>query len=594
MYINIIFGQTPPDIDTLPSPLKEANCVTNIRTAQEYYKLGDFNKVIETIKSCLDSDESFANSDFYEEALVLLANNYVAMDKYEEAEVYIHKLIEFNPSFQTRNEDMLMFQLITEDIKLSKNGVQISSVSKVAESLYEAPASVLLVTEEIIRRRGYMDLEQLLHDLPGFDISRSNGILYSHIYQRGYRSNNTNRILFLVDGVEENDLWANIVYLSRQYPLSNIKSVEVVYGPTSTIYGPNAFLGVINIITKNPREITGLNKDFGISGETGYGQNNTRYADVTVAIDFPKQEIDFSVTARYFRSDEANLSSTDTWQDHVPWQLNDRYNRANNGTNTVRDLYSTAQNITDSATANTFYNTYQNATNSSFFTFHGDSISLTEEGLRRAMNIDNQLVEKESYRDFTETSLIGAKLRFNNVLIGFQSWYKREGLGVWFTDVQRSKNSMWSPRSMFTYIKYEKQINNKLSFSSFARYKLHGYHPDTYLTNLKGYRNGALTIDNLMAEDTAYWQTTYFSTISNQVRIENRIYYTPNKHFSLVAGLENRLSAIQDNYSTLSAVINLDTATFPLSNPLYPLEEDDNSFKHYFWNDIGLFATRDI
>ena len=64
-------------------------------------------------------------------------------------------------------------------------------------------------------------------------------------------------VLFVVDGIEQNDLWSNVVYLSRQYPITNIKSVEVIYGPASTIYGANAYLGVVSVITKNANDFLG-------------------------------------------------------------------------------------------------------------------------------------------------------------------------------------------------------------------------------------------------------------------------------------------------------------------------------------------------
>ena len=69
--------------------------------------------------------------------------------------------------------------------------LKISSVSKTSESLLETPQTVIVITNEQIKRRGYTDLEQLFHDLPGFDISRGNGTQYSQIYQRGYRTKNT-------------------------------------------------------------------------------------------------------------------------------------------------------------------------------------------------------------------------------------------------------------------------------------------------------------------------------------------------------------------------------------------------------------------
>jgi outer membrane cobalamin receptor len=124
--------------------------------------------------------------------------------------------------------------------------------------------------------------------------------------------------LFLVDGIEQNDLFSNIAYISRQYPLSNVDQIEVVYGPASTMYGANAFLGVINVITRDPDRI--LQENQPIAGEVfaGGGAWNTRYVDATLAGRF--RGATFSVTGRRFRSDEWDLSGYDTW--------NYRYDRA--------------------------------------------------------------------------------------------------------------------------------------------------------------------------------------------------------------------------------------------------------------------------
>ena len=67
--------------------------------------------------------------------------------------------------------------LAIPNLKAQNDGTRVSSVSKSEESLAEAPATVILVTEDEIIDRGYNDLEALLHDLPGFDITRSVGIL---------------------------------------------------------------------------------------------------------------------------------------------------------------------------------------------------------------------------------------------------------------------------------------------------------------------------------------------------------------------------------------------------------------------------------
>ena len=63
------------------------------------------------------------------------------------------------------------------------------------------------------------------------------------MYQLGFRQESTQRTLLMIDGIEENDLYSNIAYISRQYPISNIKAVEILYGPSATMYGPRAFMG---------------------------------------------------------------------------------------------------------------------------------------------------------------------------------------------------------------------------------------------------------------------------------------------------------------------------------------------------------------
>lgn len=200
-----------------------------------------------------------------------------------------------------------LFDLSLEELM----DIEVVSVSKSSESVLQAPQTIIVITEEEIKRRGYIDLEQLLHDLPGFDISRGNGTQYSQIYQRGYRSKNTERTSFQIDGVEENDIWSNSVWLSRQYPLSNVKRVEIIYGPASTVYGANAFLGVINIVTKNAKDIIPKDKHVGVEAQASYGSWNTWYTDVSVA--GKVKNVSLMVTGRVYQSDEMDLSGYDDW-----------------------------------------------------------------------------------------------------------------------------------------------------------------------------------------------------------------------------------------------------------------------------------------
>ena len=73
------------------------------------------------------------------------------------------------------------------------------TASRTKEKLLEAPASMMIITEEDIKKRGYTSIDEIFYDLPGFDISFANGAQYISIYQRGYRTPFTqrcNRLIF--------------------------------------------------------------------------------------------------------------------------------------------------------------------------------------------------------------------------------------------------------------------------------------------------------------------------------------------------------------------------------------------------------------
>ena len=112
------------------------------------------------------------------------------------------------------------------------------TASRTKENLQNAPASVIVITEEDIRNRGYASIDEILYDLPGFDLSFSNGIPYIMGYQRGYRTPFMSRTLFMIDSKVQNDMYTQEAELSRQIPMSNIKRIEVLYGPASAAYGP--------------------------------------------------------------------------------------------------------------------------------------------------------------------------------------------------------------------------------------------------------------------------------------------------------------------------------------------------------------------
>ncbi len=146
--------------------------------------------------------------------------------------------------------------------------VRVTSASNVAERLADAPATVIVVSGEEIRSRGYREFSELLDDLPGMQVSRPYGDTWQKNYWRGYRNNIGDPYLILVDGLVFNHLYFNVSDIMASFPLGNIERVEIVYGPASSVYGANALMGVINVITRKPPAGDNLGGRFEIAAES--------------------------------------------------------------------------------------------------------------------------------------------------------------------------------------------------------------------------------------------------------------------------------------------------------------------------------------
>lgn len=153
------------------------------------------------------------------------------------------------------------------------------SASRSPERLSEAPATVIVVTREDLLARGYRDLSEIYDDLPGMDLSRAFGDTYFRNQWRGLRKSISVPYLLLLDGQPLNHLYFNQDEIIAALPMSGIERVEVVYGPSAVIYGANAFVGVVNVVTALPDGRDGLRWRSRVSA----GSFGRRIADLHVA-----------------------------------------------------------------------------------------------------------------------------------------------------------------------------------------------------------------------------------------------------------------------------------------------------------------------
>lgn len=510
--------------------------------ALKKYELGDFESVFALLNPCIESGFSYNEQV---QAYRLLSLSYIAIDSSKAAYESASRLLKINPNFEPTVFDPPRFFKMVTDIKQTGNRVFVTSVSKKIENAAEAPATVIVVGNEEIKRRGYLDLEAVLSDLPGFDISHTYAATYSNIYQRGYRSNNTDRTIFLIDGVEENDLWSNIAYISRQYPISNLDRIEVVYGPASTMYGANAFVGVVNIITKNPDEIT-KGKSLGVDAHVNYGSWNTRYTDVTLA--GQSKDVSFSLTGRTYLSDEMDLSEFPDY-DYSP----DYY-----------DGYNYYSRLKVSSAAADYIKKYNLADTHPYYNIIRDnsgnpvSIELTAEGAEAARNKDKAGItrvvngSRVRYQNITDEWLLYGKLKVYDFSLGFQTWKKKTAGTNFFTDNRSAGGGngvTWLPYQSFFYLNYESNIMDNLVFSNYTQYKIHSVDNDSRSVNILNYSNGLLGLGELVSGKDAYWVTEYYYQISKQLRNESKLLYNPYPNFDMIFGIEIRNSQLQGNYN---------------------------------------------
>jgi outer membrane receptor protein involved in Fe transport len=135
--------------------------------------------------------------------------------------------------------------------------LEVSTPSNIMQKIEDAPGTIVVITKQQIVERGYVNLLDLLQDLPGVDVNQKS--VEEYFNQVAIRGNvGNNKFIIMQDGVRINSPTGEFIPISDNFPLFHAKQVEVAYGPVSAVYGADAFTGVINIITEKPEEIDGV------------------------------------------------------------------------------------------------------------------------------------------------------------------------------------------------------------------------------------------------------------------------------------------------------------------------------------------------
>jgi len=247
--------------------------------------------------------------------------------------------------------------LITATLLLSQNAfaeettlepIDIISTNKTEQSINDTTSDITVVTSDEIEERGYQTVAQAIEQQPGIIISRSGGMGQpTSVFTRGMESGQT---LVLLDGMRLNDpSTPNGAAHLETLTTADIEQIEIIKGGQSSIWGSNASAGVINIITKTPK-----NGTHG-SATIGYGSYNTK--EISADIAYKDEKFMAQAMGAYLKTDGFSaLSPRDAEADgfeNKNYNLKLGYNFNEN--NKVRLSYNRIQTDTEYDGSDSFF-----------------------------------------------------------------------------------------------------------------------------------------------------------------------------------------------------------------------------------------------
>jgi outer membrane receptor for ferrienterochelin and colicins len=449
--------------------------------------------------------------------------------------------------------------------------ITVVSATRSEQRLIDAPAPMVVITAEDIRDRGYTDLAEVISDLPGFDVVLFNGSNYINAYQRGYRQPYTTRTLLMINGIVDNTLWWQTAIMSRQYPLSNVERIEVLYGPASVVYGPNAFLGVINLITRDGKSLG--DGDVRVHTQAGFGSWETRYVDA--ALNARWRDVRLSLSARLFRSDEPDLSDRG-WG----WLDDERYGNAQNWgpivDRTVRP--------------------------------DGTVVGGLEEGAGNSQlpGLQNAGVKYGEYHDPTDDYGVLGTLGYEGLTLGLINWRKKEGYGGQYAADRAQSNAFWLETSLQVYAQYEFEPVEHLTSNTLLLYRKSAIggdwaeaQPDlaTGMTESSYVSFSRWNADN---DSTLLRQTLSYDALDGMLQVSAGFQYQRkdlSRNFDISGYWSGSFSSVDSETDLgpagLGPGIVHSSSLVPLDAPLAPPEHSPEP-NRFLTTDLGGFGAADL
>lgn len=189
--------------------------------------------------------------------------------------------------------------------------IDVVSVSKRPERLFDAASAIQVVTAEDVRRSGATRLPEALRLAPNLEVAQIDARQWA-ITARGFNNVFADKMLVLIDGRSVyTPLYAGVYWDVQDTLLADLDRIEVISGPGATQWGANAVSGVINITTKSAKDTQGTLLSAGAGSELRDAFGLRHGGQI-------KPGVFYRVYAKYFeRGDSARLSGgrgNDSWR----------------------------------------------------------------------------------------------------------------------------------------------------------------------------------------------------------------------------------------------------------------------------------------
>ncbi|MCK5884967.1 MAG: TonB-dependent receptor plug domain-containing protein, partial [Alcanivorax sp.] len=139
---------------------------------------------------------------------------------------------------------------------LADEPAMVLTPARVSQPQSEAPASVTVIDRNLIEASGARELYEVLRLVPGMSAVKVDGNVPTVAYH-GTQARDSRRMLVLLDGRSQYQPGlARVNWNDMPVDIRDVERIEVTRGPAAAAYGANAFTAVINIITRDPRDIS--------------------------------------------------------------------------------------------------------------------------------------------------------------------------------------------------------------------------------------------------------------------------------------------------------------------------------------------------